>query len=49
METFPGVIEKYYNVYVSDDKEKTLEDIAIKRNMIIKGSKPDINVQPRQY
>lgn len=42
METFPRVIEKYYNVYVSDDKEKTLEDIAIKRNMIIKGSKPDI-------
>lgn len=42
METFPGVIEKYYNVYVSDDKEKTLENIAIKRNMVIKDSKPDI-------
>lgn len=42
METFPGVIEEYYNVYVSSDKELTLENIAIKRNMVTKGSKPDI-------
>jgi ribosome biogenesis GTPase A len=42
MTAFPGIIEQYYNVYVTDDLEKTLENIALKRKMIIKGSKPDI-------
>ena len=41
METFPGVIEKFYGVKISLDKEVTLEDIAIKRNFVKKGSKPD--------
>jgi hypothetical protein len=42
MNAFPGAIENCYDVELITDKEKTLENIAIKRNMVIKGSKPDI-------
>jgi len=42
MHMFPGVIENCYGVEVIMDKEQTLENIAIKRNMVKKGSKPDI-------
>jgi len=41
MAMFPGVVERYYNIIVDDDKDKTIERIAIKRNMVKKGSKPD--------
>lgn len=41
MEKFPGRIEKYYGVKTIKDKEKTIEDIAIKKNIIKKGNKPD--------
>jgi len=43
MKAFPGMIENFYRVDVNkQDYDKTLEDIAIKRNMVTKGSKPDI-------
>jgi ribosome biogenesis GTPase A len=42
MYTFPGLIEKHYDVEVIKDKEETLVNIAKKRNMVRKGSKPDI-------
>lgn len=43
MKERPGLIEYAYGVAVSDDKEKTLEEIALKSNSVIKGNKPDIN------
>jgi hypothetical protein len=42
MQRFPGVIERYYGVDVRNDFEDTIESIAIKRNMVSRGSKPDI-------
>jgi ribosome biogenesis GTPase A len=39
---FPGKIERYCGVEVSDDKEETLEKIATKRNLLMKGSRPDV-------
>ena len=42
MNEFPEIIERHYGVIVITDKEKTLENIALKRNMLIKGSKPDV-------
>ncbi len=42
MHMFPGVIEKCYGVETITDKEQTLENIAIVRNMVKKGSKPDV-------
>lgn len=43
MEEKPGLIENAYGVAVNEDKEKTLEEIALKSNALIKGGKPDIN------
>ncbi len=37
----PGVIERHYRVEPSSDKEETLERIALKRKVLIKGGKPD--------
>lgn len=42
MEKLAGKIEEHYSVEVNDDKEKTIEDIAIKFNILVKGGKPDI-------
>lgn len=42
IERFPGLIERYYDVDICSDKEDTLEVIALKRNFVKKGSKPDI-------
>lgn len=42
MEKFPGLLEAYYGVEVKEDKEETLEDIAVKRNIIKKGRQPDL-------
>ncbi len=39
---FPGKIEKHCGVEVSDDKEETLDRIARKRQLLMKGNKPDI-------
>jgi len=46
MEKFPGLIEKFYgikfNADLNNDLEETLETIALKRNLVAKGSKPDV-------
>jgi ribosome biogenesis GTPase A len=47
MEEFPGVIEKYYDVEISDNFEETIEKIAIKKKMVMKGNKPDIDKASR--
>lgn len=39
---FPGLIEEYYNVETSDEKEEVLETIAVKNNMFLKGKEPDV-------
>jgi ribosome biogenesis GTPase A len=41
MEQCPGKIEKYYDVEVSEDKEQTLEQIALKKKVILKAGEPD--------
>jgi len=42
MDEFPGMIEKYYDVKILDDKEQTLETIAKKKKMLSRGSEIDI-------
>jgi len=42
MEQYPGRIEEYYDVPVQEDKEAALEDIARKKNIMKRGSEPDI-------
>jgi len=42
MKAFPGFIEKFYKTRVNEDFDETLENIAVKCNMVTKGSKPDI-------
>jgi len=42
MNVFPGIIEQHYDVPEINDKEQTLVNIAEKRNMVKKGSKPDV-------
>ncbi|MBU0628299.1 MAG: 50S ribosome-binding GTPase [Nanoarchaeota archaeon] len=42
MEKFPGKIESFFKVDVDEDKEKTIEDIALKYNLKAKGNIPDI-------
>lgn len=42
MRRFPGKIERHFGVGERGDKENTLEEIALKKNMIAKGGKPDI-------
>jgi hypothetical protein len=41
MQSHPGIIESHYNLPVEDDKEETLEKIAIKMNCMRKGNLPD--------
>lgn len=43
MEKYPGMIESYFKVDVSDEKDydNTLERIALKKNVILGGRKPD--------
>ncbi len=47
LESNPGFIEKYYGVEIDKDKEETIEKIAIKRNVLIKGGTPDIKRMSR--
>ena len=42
MNEFPGLIEEFYNVEINDEKEETLESIAVKNNMFLKGKEPDV-------
>ncbi len=41
MKKFPKKIESFYGVRISRDLEKSIERIALKRNMLMKGGKPD--------
>ncbi len=41
MRKFPGKVERYFGVSENKDHEKTLEKIAIKKNLKRKGGKPD--------
>lgn len=38
---FPGLIEEFYGVEIHEDKEETLEAIAIKLNMVLKAKEVD--------
>lgn len=42
MNNFPGRIENHYGVETKEDKEETIKEIAIKKNLIKKGGEPDI-------
>ena len=42
MNEFPGLLEKFYDVEINEDKDDTLEAIARKFNMVEKGNSPDI-------
>ena len=42
MEKVPGKIEKYFSVKVLEDFEETLEKIALKKKLIIKGGEADM-------
>ena len=39
----PGLIEKRYGVEIKEDKEETIEDIALKLNLKKKGNLPDVD------
>ena len=41
MERFPGKIESFYGVKEKEDKEETIEEIALKSNTLKKGGIPD--------
>jgi len=47
MKDHPGKIEKFYSVDISEDFEDTIEKIAIKKKMVMKGNKPDIDKASR--
>ena len=42
MKRFPGKMERHFGVKEKKYKDKTLEDIAIKKKLLMKGGKPDI-------
>jgi hypothetical protein len=43
MRKHPGRIEAHFGVPVSDDKAKSIEEIALKKNMLMRGGVPDID------
>lgn len=47
MEEHPGKVEKYYDIEISEDFEETIEKIAIKKKIVMKGNKPDIDKMSR--
>ena len=42
MGLFPEKIEKFYGVRKRKDKNKVLEEIALKKNLLLKGGEPDV-------
>jgi ribosome biogenesis GTPase A len=48
MEELDGRIEAHYGVSKRDDYDMTLEEIAIKKNIIAKGNMPDTNRMARE-
>jgi len=41
IEKYPDLIESFYGVSKHEDSEETIEEIALKKNILIKGGKPD--------
>ena len=41
IDKYPGVIEKIYDVAIHEDSEETIEEIALKKRILIKAGKPD--------
>jgi len=41
IEKLGGIIEKYYDVKKHEEIEETIEEIAVKRHLLMKGGKPD--------
>lgn len=48
MEKYPGSVESYYGVPVSEDMLETLEKIAVKKGAVRKGGVPDTQRMARQ-
>jgi ribosome biogenesis GTPase A len=48
MRRLPGKLEAFYGVPENEDKEKTLEHIALKRNVLKKGGFPDVMRMARE-
>jgi len=48
MENYPGIIEKYYEVEMSDDYEETIKEITKKKKLVVKNNEPDIEKMSRQ-
>lgn len=42
MNRFPGKVEEFYGVPVREDKLATIEEIALKKHVIMKGGLPDV-------
>lgn len=47
IEKLKGAVEKHYGVEKGDDSEETLEKIAVKKNKLLKGGKPDVLLAAR--
>lgn len=43
MNRFPGRVESFYGVEIKEDKEESIEEIALKRKILKKGNMPDIS------
>ncbi len=41
LDSHPGLIERFYDIPVSEDKEETLQRIALKKRVLARGGKPD--------
>ncbi|MCX6817703.1 MAG: 50S ribosome-binding GTPase [Candidatus Aenigmarchaeota archaeon] len=42
MRRHPGKIEAYFGVAVHEDKQKTIEEIALQKHMLLRGGVPDV-------
>jgi hypothetical protein len=47
MQKFPGKIERHFGMEEYEDKEETIEKIALKKKVMMKGNKPDIERMAR--
>ena len=47
IENLDGMVEKHYDIEPGEDNEETLERIAIKKNKLMKGGKPDVMLAAR--
>tara|TARA_Y100000310_G_C20672055_1_gene810821 strand:+ start:1564 stop:2313 length:750 start_codon:yes stop_codon:yes gene_type:complete len=42
MQKYPGMVEKHYGIQLTPDSEQVIELIALKRNLLLKKGKPDL-------